>query len=113
MEEVLFIPLTALQADVYRALLRSKDVKRLLNSAGGNEALSLQCINQLKKLANHPGKATVSSARGPACVSRMLNILHAFVCCAALVYDECRKAVGAEEPKSALSFYPEVRLCCL
>ena len=90
-EQVLFVPLTPLQAELYRALLRSKDVKRLLSrgSGGPNDALcqlhsaareprrlawfrwrlpiltwpllsllliaALQCIGQLKKLANHPG----------------------------------------------------------
>jgi len=90
-EQVLFIPLTPLQADIYKAVLVGKDVRRLLTSGAGNDALSLQCIGQLKKLANHP----------------------------ALVYEECcnqcegskptvsaRKHGGAEA-KNAFDCYPE------
>lgn len=79
-EQVLFIPLTPLQSDIYRALLRSKDVRRLLCRGAGSstDPLSLQCINNLKKLANHP----------------------------ALVFEECQRQSGAEEERSALSLYP-------
>lgn len=81
-EEVLFIPLTPFQSDLYRALLRGKAIRQVLarseGIAAGSEALALQAINSLKKLCNHP----------------------------ALVYDECREWAG-NDAKPALSFYPE------
>lgn len=54
-EQVLFIPLTPLQAELYRALLRSKDVKRLLSrgSGGPNDALcQLHMLNALHARRN-------------------------------------------------------------
>lgn len=79
-EQVLFIPLTPFQANIYRGLLQGKAIRQVLSltSGFGHDALALQSINSLKKLCNHP----------------------------ALVYEEARELAG-NEPKSALSFYPE------
>eukprot|EP00466_Bigelowiella_natans_P021149 jgi/Bigna1/144355/aug1.86_g19063 len=48
-EQVVFIPMTELQIDIYNAFLRSNVFNR-----GGKSASALQCITIMKKICNHP-----------------------------------------------------------
>lgn len=51
-EQVVFCKSTALQLQLYKAIIKSKAMKIIIQNADGAHALT--CINSLKKVANHP-----------------------------------------------------------
>jgi SNF2 family DNA or RNA helicase len=119
-EEVLFIPLTAMQANIYRGLLRGKAIRQVLarSAATGNDALG-------QMHAAHAAAAAAAEAAllaaDPCPRSRdsspwsiflvfpalqAINSLKKLCNHPGLVYEEAREHASSE-PKSAYSFYPE------
>lgn len=74
-ETVIFCKSTPLQQQLYKAIVKSKALKWIIQNADGAHALT--CINSLKKVANHP----------------------------ALVYEECKQKMNVNDSELAQAFH--------